>query len=240
MDLFQNHLKAFQWTLMQLSKGKYLLYFIPGLLIGLLYWQVDTYFAELTIQEISDDAAWYSRWYDKSINAGISFSQTLLSQAFIFIVLTVLSPLNTFLSERVEEDLNGRSFGFDLTRFIMEILRMVGVVILALSLEFLFMGIWGILSWVFGLDFFDSIMYFILASFFYGFSFYDYSLERHSIGIGSSLKFAKNNWLNTLMTGAIFTVMIAIPIFGIPIASVLVTIISTHVFLKMNDALELK
>ena len=177
-------------------------------------------------------------WWSSAVSSGFSVLGFLANQTFIFLILTVLSPVNTFLSEQVESDLIGRKFGFDLERFLLDILRMIGVVLIVLFMEFFLMGIWWVVSWMFGFEAINDFVFFIIAAFFYGYSFYDYSLERHSIGIRSSLGFAKRNWVEMVLTGGIFTLSFALPIFALPIAAVFVTIISSHVFLKLTGALD--
>ena len=38
MKTIGHHFAALQWTLQQFGKGKYLLYFIPGLIIAFFFW----------------------------------------------------------------------------------------------------------------------------------------------------------------------------------------------------------
>ncbi len=237
MNPIHNHTQAISWMIKQFSKGKYLYYFIPGLALALLFWNFTSTVETWSSNSYGEDIPWIGGWVSKIAQGGLSFLGFLIYQLFIFLVLTVLSPMNTFLAEKVETDLIGRSFGFDLERFILDLVRMVGVVIVVLTLEFFFMGLWAFVSWIFGFDFFDEVMYFLIAAFFYGYSFYDYSLERHSIGLRSSLKFAKTHWIEMVLTGGIFTLSFALPIFGLPIFAVLATIISSHVFLRLSGAL---
>lgn len=230
--------QAFQWTFIQLSQGKFLKYFIPGLVLAcLFFWWIGALDA-LAQEDFWSDDSWFGSLMNRGSKWAVSMSSSLLKQIFVFFVLILLSPLNAFLSEAVEEALIGRTFGFDIARFILEVIRMCGVVLTAIVLQLFIMGGWALLSWIFGLDFFDQIMYFLIASFFYGFSFFDYSLERHSIGIVASFRFARKNWVHTILIGGIFALSLSIPIFGLPIASVLITIISTHVFLRLAGALK--
>lgn len=236
MTPYKQHVKAFSWTMMQLGKGKYLLYFIPGLLIGLFFWDLETWAEVAANDSYAKDVPWIGDYLNEGIKWTFSFLGTIFHQFFVFFVLTLLSPLNTFLSEKVDEDLTGYAQGFDLVRFVTEIVRMIGVVIVALSLEFLLMGAYALFSWIFNLDILDPFVYFIIAAYFYGFSFYDYSMERRGLGLGSSLRFSKQNPISTILTGSLFSLFAALPIFGLPIGAVLTTIIATHVFLNVAES----
>ena len=84
---------------------------------------------------------------------------------------------------------------------------------------------------MFGLDALDPYMYHIIAAFFFGFSFYDFALERYQEGVGSSLYFAFEKPIAMILTGTIFLLIYKIPYVGIPIAPVLAIMVSTVVYL---------
>lgn len=232
MKTIGHHFAALQWALQQFSKGKYLLYFIPGLLIALGFWSLENWAQGLIGEGASDG------WWDKVVSGTGSVLDFIFKQIAIFFILTLLSPVNTFLSEAVDKELTGKVVGFDLMRFINDFFRMVLVVIIAITLEFLFMGIWWVFAWIFGISFLNPVVFFLSASFFYGFSFYDYSLERYEIGLGGSFRFSRKYFLVTLVTGVFFMALYYIPVVGVAIAPVLATVISTHVFLKSTGRLD--
>jgi CysZ protein len=70
-------------------------------------------------------------------------------------------------------------------------------------------------------------MYYCIASFFFGFAFYDFALERYEKNVISSLGFAFSAPLGMIILGAIFKFIYNIPYVGIPLAPVLVVMIST-------------
>jgi CysZ protein len=113
-----------------------------------------------------------------------------------------------------------------------DILRMIAVVSIALTLELILSGVWWLITGITGIHFLDGAVYFIIAAFFYGFSFYDYSLERYKIGITGSMNYAFSNALNMFLTGSIFLLLYNIPLVGVIIAPVLTTMLSTIVYLN--------
>ncbi len=111
-------------------------------------------------------------------------------------------------------------------------LCMIAIVSIALFFELIFTGLWWLISIMIGIHFLNEGIFFMIAAFFYGFSFYDYSLERHREGIGGSMNYALSNKLNLLLSGTIFLVLYNIPLIGVIIAPVLTTILSIIVYLK--------
>lgn len=233
--VIQLHNSAIQWMFLEFSKGRFLLYFLPGLIITLPFWSLDLWAESMSSDTYSDNDGWFGSILNSSIQGFFGFLGFLFDQLKIFLLLTVLSPLFTRLSESVEESLTGRKFRFDFVQFLEEIVRMFGIVFIALSLEFLTLGIYHLISWILGLDFLDSLANFCIASFFYGFAFYDYCLERHQVGIFQSVSFVRRKPILNFVTGLCFGIASLIPVFGIAIAPVIATIIASHVFIKDNN-----
>ncbi len=235
------HIKGVIETFKAFAAGKFLIYFIPGAVITIIY----LYLIGVTrgYQDAIDLNTGYS-WVDwatgyvkEGIDWGFSGLYGLLEYLYAFIILTALSPFNTSLAEKFDNSLTGKEFEFNLLRLINDFIRMIFIVILAILLEFCFMIIYWMLSWIFGLDAIDPIVEFIIASFFFGFSFYDFALERYEKGVGSSLHYAFSNPLLMILTGAIFLGIYQIPVVGIPISVVLAVMISTVAYLYSEKKL---
>lgn len=235
MKSFTNHYRGISITLKELFKGNFLLYFIPGAIITLVYW----YFRQRTaILEDSIDIAtgyswvdWATGWIDTGISKAFSLFGFIFEQFYIFVIITVLSPFNTSLGEKFDSKLTGNKFDTNVLRFINDFLRMIFIVIIAIVLEFTFILLYWFLSWMFGLDALDPYMYHIIAAFFFGFSFYDFALERYQLGVGSSLYYAFEKPVTMILTGTIFLLIYKIPFVGIPLAPVLAIMVSTVVYL---------
>ena len=233
MKALQLHIYAVSQTFVELAKGKYLLFFIPGIVVALIFWQV--YLLTETVEDsfsVVEDIPLIGSYLGAGVKGTFSFIQFIFDQLFVFFILTLLSPFNTILSEKVDSSITGKKYTLSLTQIISDLIRMIFVVLLAFILEIFTLSIYWVLSGILNLDFLDPYAYFIIAAFFYGFSFYDYSLERHQKGIFESLKFAFSNKLLVVISGSLFLLFYKIPIAGVIIAPVITTIITTFVYLK--------
>ncbi len=226
------HTKAIQFTIEQLSKGKYILFFTPGIVITLIFWWIRESLGINDVQGTDIHDTWESIKYNL-----LQVTDSILLQINIFFILTILAPVNTILGERWDEFLTGNKYHFDLIRLIEDMIRMIFVVALAIFLEIIFYGIYYLISWIFGLDFLDDFADWLIASFFFAFSFYDYALERYKIGVIDSLKFAFKNPLAMIISGSIFLIIYKIPMIGIPLSPIFTLMITTVVYLYITKRL---
>lgn len=235
MKAIQLHIIGISRTFVELGKGKYLLFFIPGLVVAFIFWQV--FLVTKNIEEsfgFLDNIPVVGSYLLSGVKGTFSLIEFILNQLFIFFILTLLSPFNTILGEKIDADLTGNKYPFDVIRIINDLIRMIFIVLIAIILEFLFLGVYWIIAKITGIHFLDDAMYFIIAAFFYGFSFYDYSLERYQLGVFKSLNFAFSNILMVTLSGCIFLGLYNIPYLGVILAPVLTTMISTFVYIKQK------
>lgn len=232
MKALELHIKGFKQAFTELGKGKYIQFFLPGLIIALIFWQlflvtsaVENSFSFLT------EIPFIGSIIEFIIGGAFDIVEFVLKQIFIFFVLTLLSPFNTLLSEKIDTSLTGKKYSFDIARLIADLIRMVFVVLLALFLEFIVFIFYFIVSSIFGLGFLDQIAYFLISAFFYGFAFYDYSFERDQINVFRSLGYAFSNMLQITLTGSVFLLIYALPYAGVIIAPVITTMVSTYVYI---------
>jgi len=224
MKAINYHIKGIITSLEQLFKGKYLIYFLPGLILTGIFLYFRSRFTEIDLTT----GYWWLSWFDSGVSKALSIVDFLFEQLYIFIVLTVLSPFFTALGEKYDRELTGKVTEGGILRFINDMIRMIFVVILSLFLEFIFLVIYWLISKIFGFsEMVDTIIYFSISSFFFGFAFYDFALERYEKGVFSSLGFAFSAPIGMIIIGAIFQWLYMIPYIGIPVAPVLVVMIST-------------
>ena len=248
MKPLQLHIIGLTKTFKDLGKGNYLIYFIPGIVVAILFWQV---FLVLGTVENSvsflDNIPLLGTFLGWILGGTFGLLKIIFTQLFVFFVLTLLSPFNTLLSEKVAFDLTGVKIKFDLERLISDLIRMIFIVLIAVILQLFFFFIYFIVSSILGLGFLDEAVYFVISAFFYGFAFYDYSLERDQIGVFGSLRYAFSNILMVSLTGAFFLLLYTIgsffvgsftfsflsiiPNLGIIAAPVLTTILATYVYI---------
>lgn len=240
MKSFNYHIKAISEVVNQLGKGRFLYYFIPGLVVTAIYFWI-SYQASSIVESASflSKIPWIGEYLDKGLSATLSVFGFIFNQIYIFFILTVLSPFNTHLSEKLDSELTGQQFKSGFARIINDLIRMIFIVFLALFIEFFFIGIWWMISGIFGIgDTIYIVFSFLIASFFFGFSFYDHSLERYKIGVFGSLGFAFQNILLVTLTGALFQAIYyfpyiwELPYIGIVLSPVLTTMVATVVYIQ--------
>src|SRR5690606_10525446 len=139
MKAITYHLKAITEVSQQLTKGRFLTYFIPGLVITLIYFWIN-----MRAQSLAESVSFISRipFIGEYLQSGLSSVGSIFgfiaTQVYIFTVLTLLSPLHTHLSEKLDPQLTGQVFESRFIRIINDFILMIFIVIIALFLEFFF------------------------------------------------------------------------------------------------------
>ncbi len=230
------HIAGITKTIETLVKGKFLYYFIPGLIIGLIYLYFMNKINTLeTIVQSSGDVPYVGGILTTVGNSFVSLFKTVSQEFYKFLVLIALSPLFCILSERFDEYITGKKFEFSILRLLKDILRMVFIIVIALIMEYIFLAVFWVLSWVLP-DVIGDVLFFLISAFFIGFSFHDYNLERYGINTLRSFGFAFSKMSYMIVTGAIFNIIIWIPWAGIIVAPVLTSMIATFVYIKMRES----
>lgn len=239
VQAFKHHWIGIEQVTKALLKGKFLWFFVPGLIVGLIYfyfqWQAQR--VQESITSVTDAVPLVGSAISWMADGVFSIFNLITSEFYKFVILVILSPINCILSEKFDSYLTGTAYKFDFVRLFNDFLRMILIVISALFMEYVFLGIWWLFSLVIP-DFIGETVFFLIASFFVGFSFYDYSMERYGLNFFKSwgLGFSKMSYM--LITGGIFTLMIKIPAVGIIIAPVLIAMLSTATYILLNKKSE--
>ena len=243
MKAVSRHIYAVTKVVEFWMKGEFLLFLIPYAVIGLIFgyfiYDIDASAAESAIKA---KEGWFASIVSGIASSALSFLSFFLKQITAFLLLTLLSPVASILSEKLDNRLTGQTFDGGLARIITDVLRAVGIVIVTLILQLVFMLVWFLISkllfFIPGIEVISSIVYFMIPAFFFGLSFYDFSLERYQFSVGQSWTYASRNKLHMVITGGLFSLILMIPIVGLIIAPVFLTMVSTIVFLKMNEDVE--
>lgn len=232
-DLYKAAIQAFQL----LIKGNFLHFFIPGIILTIISYLLYSG-GQSTIKafDFLENIPWIGTYLISAKNTAFGWMIGIGGFIYQFIILTLFSPINTLLSEKVETKVTGRVFRFGLKEFVRDFIRLLGIVSVGLVFYLTFYFFWLILAKIVGLQFLSPLISFVLTSFFTGFNSYDYSLERHKIGTKKSWKYAFNNPLQMILTGAIYSGMIYIPMIGMILAPVLSTLIATLIFIENNGS----
>lgn len=212
--------------------------FVPGLISlvfgGLIIWVV--------LQFSGTFGEWITSWYKwrgegiidtiGSIMVGIIIA-LLAFLAFKHVVLVVVSPFMSPLSEKIEHHLAGNStqHTFSIAQFIQDLLRGLGLalrnIVWELLYTFLLLGV--------GLIFpiaspFTTALIFIIQAYYAGFGNMDYTMERH-FNFKQSIAFVRKNRGLAIGNGAVFLWLFLTGI-GFLFAPPLATIAATTETLK--------
>jgi len=146
-----------------------------------------------------------------------------------YLVLIVLSPLLAYLSETTEKIITGKDYKFSLKQFVYEVFRGVLIsirnffyenFIYLLLILIVFIPIVGQIVMLL-----SPIILFFVSSYFYGFSFIDYSNERRKLNLRKSVMFVRNNKGVSIAFGSIYALILMVPFVGSFLAG-LVSIVS--------------
>jgi len=236
MNAFSDHIFALRLGWDELAKGKFWGYLIPSVAISLVFLVI---YALIRLLFGAIDLLHLIPFIGTYIESGLQGIQSLVNfimiESYAFFILTLLSPINCLLSEKVDNEITGAKFSGGIVRILTDLLRTVMIVLVALFLNLVVMGLWWLISSMTGFHALDEPIYFLIGAFFIGFSFYDFSLERYSIPNFGSWQFGFSHAPYMLLTGTLFSLIFSIPYLGIMLAPFLVTIFSTIVYLKLSN-----
>lgn len=134
------------------------------------------------------------------------------------LLLVILSPFLSYISERVETHVTKKEFNFTLKENIHFISRGVVVSLSSLLKEAVATLVFLTLSVITPLNLFTPFFIFLVQCYFIGFSFIDYALERHGFSSKEGTSFLRKNALFSIINGGIFVAILVIPIVGVFIA----------------------
>lgn len=160
-----------------------------------------------------------------------------------YIVIICLSPVFAILSEKTEEMLTGNKYPFNVDQIMRDVVRGVLIAFRNMFIEF------GYIIVIFVLGFFipiiggivGTIVLFFIASYFYGFSFIDYTLERQRMSLKQSVQFMRANKGLVMANGMVFSFFMLIPFCGVTLAgfaailSVIAATIATHKVVDLSN-----
>ncbi|PWH86138.1 EI24 domain-containing protein [Brumimicrobium oceani] len=235
MRAINDHFYSLKRSISLLLKGHFLVFFIPGLVIALFF-----FLYLLTIDTVEgffgllNHTPWIGNYMGTAVDSVFSWVNSISIYFYQFTIITLLSPFHTVLSQRVETNENNKLYSSGPLQFIKDILRTIGVAVVGgLIYSSLFL-LWTVIAWTFELSFLSPIISAILIAFFTGFNSYDYALERHNVTVKESWKFAFRNPTQMILTGLIFTGLLYIPIIGVVVAPVLLTMVGTINYIRIN------
>lgn len=157
-----------------------------------------------------------------------------------YILLILLSPLFSLLSESVEEKLEGKKFPFNIVQLLKDIGRGTIISLRNLFMElFLSFFLWIIAIFFPPLFFITFPLGLIIGWYFIGFALLDYSCERHKYSVSSSIQFIKSHRGYAIGIGCVYAIFMALPTFagdfiGLMFGPTIAVIGATTSFLKIK------
>ncbi|MDF1672125.1 MAG: EI24 domain-containing protein [Vicingaceae bacterium] len=160
-----------------------------------------------------------------------------------YIVLICLSPVFAFLSEKTEEILTGNKYKFNGDQMMRDVVRGILLALRNLFIELFYMIIIFFLGLFIPLlgGIIGGVLLFFISSYFYGFSFIDYTNERRRMKLKESVKFIRANKGLAIANGMVFSFMLLIPFCGttlagfVAIISVIAATVATHKVVDLSD-----
>ena len=163
-------------------------------------------------------------WWILFINKFFSISIWLVSKVFFFYIFSLfggyltiifLSPVFTYLSEKIASIQKGKIYNFNFTQFVNDIFRAILISVrnilvqLVMAFALFLIGFIPVIGW--GISIFGNLL---IVSYFYGFSFLDYTNERHQLSIKESVKIVRRKKGLAVGLGLVFYLCFFIPLLG--------------------------
>ena len=146
-----------------------------------------------------------------------------------YIVLILVGPFMSPLSERIESHLTGMDVGvsaFDMKANFRLMVRGIRLSLRNIIREIFFVIPLVLLGLIPGVGIFTSVLIFLTQAFFAGFGNMDFTLERY-YNVRESVRFTKNNKGIAIGNGSVFLFLFMIPVIGFFLAPALATVAAT-------------
>lgn len=153
-------------------------------------------------------------WYLIQLMAELSVA-LLLMNFTKYLVVALLSPLLSYLSQKTEKAVTGKTYPFDLAQLWLDTRRGLRIVIRNILWEyafFLVILVIATLGWEEARKSPVFYLSFAIGAFYYGFSFIDYVNERRRLTVEQSILFMRRHRGLALAIGAVYSVLILVPV----------------------------
>lgn len=128
-----------------------------------------------------------------------------------YVVLILMSPVYSWLSERTETYLSGKEYPFSWKRLAWEIFRGMGIALRNMFVQMLFCIVFFLCSFIPLVGLLVPFALFFTSAYFYGFSFMDYAIERKRFNIRESVRYVNKNIGLAMGIGSVFALVLMIP-----------------------------
>jgi CysZ protein len=136
-----------------------------------------------------------------------------------YIIIILMSPVFSYLSERTEKIKTGIDYPFSMRQLGKDVLRGAIIAVRNFSIEVILTLLMFILSFIPIIGWLAAIILFFISAYFYGFSFMDYALERKKLNLRQSVQFMRENKGIVIANGFVFSLCLIIPFCGVSLSS---------------------
>lgn len=234
---FNNYMKAFRFIGRNNLKKFYLIPGIINIVLITLFYFLSRFIGGALVE-------FAGKLLGGDLNSFIQFILKFIIYLTIFavyylvyktLILIVLSPFLSYISERTESILTGKEFNFSFKENLYFIKRGIAVTVKSFLREFVMTCIILLLFFIPLVNTAIPVLLFMVQSYYIGFSFIDYTLERHDFQTGTDV--IRKNPIFFLINGGLFTILLFIPLIGIfiaPLATVVATTTGTLELIEEN------
>lgn len=166
--------------------------------------------------KIDDETGWIYRLWLMFLRSLYSFLAVIMFSFMRYVLIILLSPVLSIVSERVERILTGNKYKFNFKQLIKDIKRAINLairnIVWELGIVYSIILIYSIFSWMIGLsdavdDFVTGGIAMVVAFYYYGFGFIDYLMERMRMNLQESVKFVRQRRGFAVALGSVFTLI---------------------------------
>lgn len=190
----------------------YWFFLLPALLMLGIYYVGDLIKNHEVVYQMDtiNDIVWFTLRILTEITIAI-----LLMKFAKYMVVVLLSPLLSFLSQKCEKVLTGKTYPFSMAQLWHDIQRSFRIVVRNLMWEytfFLVIFLVSVLGWKNANSAPIFYLTFLIGFFYYGFSFLDYVNERRKLDIDESIIFIRKHRGLAIAIGGIYSLLILMPV----------------------------
>ncbi|NNC85534.1 MAG: hypothetical protein HKN75_05585 [Bacteroidia bacterium] len=138
-----------------------------------------------------------------------------------YVMLIIMAPLLAYISEKVEEVQSGKTYDFNTKQFLIDTWRGIRIAIRNFAFEMLFVVLFLFMGLIPVIGIAAPLLLFVVQSYFYGYSMFDYNNERKRMTVKEGSKFIWEHKGSAIANGAVFHLMYLIPIVGWVVSPVL-------------------
>jgi CysZ protein len=219
---------------------------VPGLVniamvMAIIY--ASFYYSDQLKETILDQAYEWLDWLPNYMLDSIVFVMSMLIRFVLFaiylyvyktLIMILLSPMLSYLAEKVRLILTGEEKPFGLEQLIADSIRGIRIALRSLGMELLAYMLIFILTLMPIVQFFTPVLLILLQAYFHGFSMLDYCMEARGVGYKESILEIKKKKPLAIGNGIGFYTLTLIPIIGWMLAPTL-GVIAAYLSLEGRD-----